>query len=255
MGASWAVAGFWGGMSGGALGGGLENGWQGAFLGALSGGTLGYLAGAGGPVVGIGMFVAGAAYAGATDNWDSFAGGAAGLIAGTAAGATIVESKTFRDWRLGGADRSAAMDQAFKDAEYALNVNQAAVNDDPPVEIYLRGLEGANGEPQGGKVHPYMRDSWKSEFHELQDVNGRIKILEGDIDAMSKGTRIDWGTHPRPFEVINVSKSKFYVAIESYKNTFDNRQYKFININLSGESIDRSNCIGFVDYVIKRSKL
>ncbi len=83
----------YGGMAGGAVSGGLEGGWKGALQGALVGGALGAVAGWGlgtfGDGFGLAMLGAGAVHAGATDSWDSFAGGIAGGIAGSAAGSGI----------------------------------------------------------------------------------------------------------------------------------------------------------------------
>ncbi|MDP2939998.1 MAG: LamG-like jellyroll fold domain-containing protein [Candidatus Omnitrophota bacterium] len=89
------LAGMAGGFFGGALTGGLEGGWQGALYGGLIGGALGGLGGWG---LGIaqahqmagqyiaGMLIVGAGVAGATDSWDSFAGGLTGGLTGWAAG-------------------------------------------------------------------------------------------------------------------------------------------------------------------------
>jgi RHS repeat-associated protein len=84
------IAGMLGGMTGGAITGGLEGGWQGALIGAGMGGALGALGGWGvanfGWQFGAGMLVAGAGVAGATNSWDSFAGGFTGGITGAAVG-------------------------------------------------------------------------------------------------------------------------------------------------------------------------
>lgn len=80
----------YGGMAGGALTGGLEGGWKGALIGGAMGGALGAFGGWGvdkfGWKFGAGMLVAGAGVAGATNSWDSFAGGLTGGIAGAAVG-------------------------------------------------------------------------------------------------------------------------------------------------------------------------
>ncbi|MDD4980038.1 MAG: SpvB/TcaC N-terminal domain-containing protein [Candidatus Omnitrophica bacterium] len=89
----WAVAGFWGGMTGGAVTGGLEGGWRGALIGAGIGGALGAFGGWGAYNIGtpfvVGMLATGAFVAGATNSWDSFAGGLVGGIAGTVVGTGI----------------------------------------------------------------------------------------------------------------------------------------------------------------------
>gem|GEM_PF-5864606 len=76
-----------GGMIGGAITGGLEGGWKGALIGGALGGALGGIAGIGidkwGTGFGIGMLVAGAGVAAATNSWDSFAGGLAGGYVGS----------------------------------------------------------------------------------------------------------------------------------------------------------------------------
>jgi hypothetical protein len=93
LGMSAAMAGMWGGMAGGALTGGLEGGWKGALMGAAIGGALGAVGGWGvsniGKGFGYGMLAAGAGYAGATNSWDSFAGGIVGGLAGAAVGSGI----------------------------------------------------------------------------------------------------------------------------------------------------------------------
>ena len=77
-------------MVGGAVYGGLEGGWKGALIGgtigAISGWGMGLGIGAFGPAFGWATLVAGAGVAGATNSWDSFAGGLAGGIAGTVVG-------------------------------------------------------------------------------------------------------------------------------------------------------------------------
>ncbi|MFC1515024.1 hypothetical protein ACFL5X_03895, partial [Candidatus Omnitrophota bacterium] len=88
------AAGAIGGALGGAITGGLHGGWKGALIGAAIGGALGGLGGwasgikGGGWIIG-GMVLGGAAYAGVTDSWDSFAGGLAGGLAGAAVGGAI----------------------------------------------------------------------------------------------------------------------------------------------------------------------
>jgi len=77
-------------MMGGALTGGLEGGARGALFGGLIGGALGAFGGWGvdkfGWQFGVGMLAAGTGVAGATNSWDSFAGGFTGGIAGSAVG-------------------------------------------------------------------------------------------------------------------------------------------------------------------------
>ena len=127
--ALWA-AGMIGGFFGGALTGGFEGGWKGALYGGLIGGALGGLGGwgfgiaqahqMGGWFIG-GMIVAGAGVAGATDSWDSFAGGLAGSIGGAAAGNRINE---FIGAGQAGVNRNdlAAQTEQLKQAQQALNV-------------------------------------------------------------------------------------------------------------------------------------
>lgn len=73
---------FWGGLVGGAITGGLEGGWKGMLLGAATGAVMGRLGGMGiehfGAGFGIGMTIAGAGLAAATNTLDSFAGGITG---------------------------------------------------------------------------------------------------------------------------------------------------------------------------------
>jgi RHS repeat-associated protein len=80
------MAGVIGGAAGGAITGGLNGGWQGALTGAVLGGGLGGIGGWGvakyGSKFGAGMLIAGAGAAGATDSWDSFAGGLTGGLTG-----------------------------------------------------------------------------------------------------------------------------------------------------------------------------
>ena len=108
MGASWSVACFWGGMLGGATTGGLQGGWQGALMGGAMGGMLGSIGGLGvdrfGWQFGMGMFLAGTAYAGATNSWDSYAGAFVGGLVGSAVGGAIVDSgqfQSFNNWKGG----------------------------------------------------------------------------------------------------------------------------------------------------------
>jgi hypothetical protein len=82
-----------GGMMGGALTGGLEGGGKGALVGAGIGSALGAFGGWGvdkfGWQFGAGMLAAGAGVAGATNSWDSFAGGFVGGLCGAAVGSGI----------------------------------------------------------------------------------------------------------------------------------------------------------------------
>jgi len=100
----WTMAGIIGGSTAGAITGGLEGGWQGALMGAGIGGALGGLGGWGvaqyGVGFAVGMLVAGAGVAGATDSWASFAGGLTGGIAGGLFGGGIVNSKQFQSWKV-----------------------------------------------------------------------------------------------------------------------------------------------------------
>jgi len=130
------MAGAVGGAVGGAITGGLTGGWQGAGMGMLMGGALGGLGGWGvsefGKGFGYGMLAVGAGVAGATDNWDSFAGGLAGGMAGYAIGNRIasyhndgISSKlpagqkdpyNNKDWDVLGIGTSDPKAQAFADA-------------------------------------------------------------------------------------------------------------------------------------------
>jgi RHS repeat-associated protein len=85
------VAGMAGGFFGGAVTGGLEGGWKGALYGGLIGGALGGIGGWGGGIAQAhnmggwytgSLLAAGTGMAGATDSWDSFAGGFVGGILG-----------------------------------------------------------------------------------------------------------------------------------------------------------------------------
>jgi RHS repeat-associated protein len=255
FGMSLTMAGMIGGMAGGALSGGLAGGWKGAFIGAALGGVFGAVGGwavAGEHTFVLGaMFAGGVGYAAATDSWDSFAGGLAGGIAGGLVGGGIAStySEQFANFRAGNgflSNRDAAINQAFAEAEYSLNNNLA---DDPPVEVYWRKLERNDWVGDAiGRKHPFMRDTWNGEFHELQAVKSGdktvIKILEGDISKMSKGTQDYWKTNPKYDEIFNASKSRFYQAISSYKAKYEGTNYSLLF----------RNCIGFKDYVRQRSE-
>lgn len=118
LGAPLWLAGMAGGFFGGALTGGLEGGWKGALVGGAIGGALGAFGGWSvkefGWGFGVGMLVAGAGYAGATDNWDTFAGGLAGGLTGWAAGSGITSAykEQFANFRAGNGFRSNAAVQA-----------------------------------------------------------------------------------------------------------------------------------------------
>jgi len=100
----WA-AGAIGGAVGGAVSGGLNGGWKGALIGGAMGGALGGIGGWGvgefGSKFGAGMLTAGAGVAGATDSWDSFAGGLVGGLAGNMAGNSFIGTEHFQNWKAG----------------------------------------------------------------------------------------------------------------------------------------------------------
>jgi hypothetical protein len=122
------------------------------------------------------------------------------------------------------------------------------------VEIYWRKLERDDwvGDVVGS-VHPFMKDTSRGKFYELQAIKSGdkmiIKILEGDISKMSSGTQKYWNTNPKPDQVVNVSQSKFYQAIASYKTQYEGKNY---SINLITHEYD---CQGFKNYVITHSKI
>jgi len=126
------------------------------------------------------------------------------------------------------------------------------------VEIYWRGLEGEDSNPQGLEVHPFMKD-WEGNYHELDAVRiegmegSRIAIREGKLSNMSRATRNYMATNPKPRLTVKVSKSKFFQAIRSYKAAYEGKQYHIIKPSLTNPFKD--NCIGFKDYVINYSKV
>ena len=124
----------------------------------------------------------------------------------------------------------------------ALNVDLA--NDDPPVEVYYRGLDlSGNGKPQGPRLHPFMKD-WKGNFYELERVNGKINILEGKITDMSPATRYYWKTNPRPDKIFDVYGTKFNLAVDTFRDMYKNTNYNLLS----------RNSRNFVNYVIDNSR-
>jgi hypothetical protein len=122
---SWAI----GGAVGGAISGGLDGGWKGALMGAGIGGALGGFGAWGvgqyGWGFGAGMLVAGAGVAGATNSWDSFAGGITGALAGTAIGNGINSFyNEFTGAGQAGVNRNdlAAQTEQLKQSQRALDV-------------------------------------------------------------------------------------------------------------------------------------
>ena len=254
------IAGMAGGMTGGAVTGGLQGGWQGVLIGGAIGGALGAFGGWGvanyGNGFAAGMLVAGAGVAGASSNWDSFAGGFVGGLCGAAVGGAIINaySEQFANFRTGNgfvSNRTAAINQALARAEASLNVNLA---DDPPVLVYLRGIqEGPNGKPIGKPIHPTFKD-WEGNYHELANIDGKIKILEGKLSSMSRPTQIYIAENlNKTNEMVMVYGSKFFQAIRSYKSIYEGKPY--VPWDSFNPNHDEFNCIGFYNYVLDRSRV
>ncbi|MFH1202244.1 MAG: RHS repeat-associated core domain-containing protein [Candidatus Omnitrophota bacterium] len=157
---AWAI----GGAAGGALTGGLEGGWKGALIGGALGGALGGFGAWGvrefGAGFGYGMLAAGAGVAGATDSWDSFAGGVVGGIAGAAVG-NIWNDFTGAQSGVNRNDLAAQTEQ-LKQAQQALNIEpnetirvgtrDAVLNADHQLIRRQNGMIVEAGAGEGGKM-------------------------------------------------------------------------------------------------------
>jgi len=248
FGMSMAMAGMWGGVAGGALSGGLEGGWKGMLIGAAMGGALGGIGGwalAGGhsAVLG-GMFAAGVGMAAATDSWDSFAGGFAGGLCGAAVGGGVTSAykEQFGNFRSGNGFKTNA--EVASAARKSLDVNGKGY-----VEVYNRRL---GGQPAGPRPHPALKSSWDNQWHELEAVDGKIHILNGNLSDMSQATQGYLATNPQPDAVWGADISKFSAALKSYP--YEGGNYEMLHFN-PGDSIFKYNCIGFENYMERSSRI
>jgi len=114
------------------------------------------------------------------------------------------------------------------------------------VEIYHRGLDimGDDDVPEGPRVHPFFK-RWDGKYCELGNVRGKIRILIGGLRKMSKETQNYLKDIPNPEETVEVDKAKFLKAIEQFKKKHDDTEYHVLDFS--------DNCIGFKDFVLKKS--
>ncbi|MBI3291696.1 MAG: RHS repeat-associated core domain-containing protein, partial [Elusimicrobia bacterium] len=157
----YTMAGIIGGAVGGAITGGLNGGWKGALIGGALGGALGGIGAWGvstyGAGFGLGMLAVGAGVAGATNSWDSFAGGLVGGLAGAFAGQGIISanSQQFANFRAGNgfvSNRTLNF-RRFEEGmqtRHALNVNQA----DTPAQLQYRPLSKNRAGDPGSTTGP-----------------------------------------------------------------------------------------------------
>jgi hypothetical protein len=198
------------------------------------------------------MLVAGAGVAGATNSWDSFAGGLTGAIMGSVVGAGFLNANKnqFSNFRSGYGfklDRDIRLDKAFAAKQYALQTGYS--EDIGIVETYYRKLDINIVRDVAGRVHPFMRDTWSGGFHELEAINGQISFLEGDIGSISKSSQAYWTSFPRPDRIDYVSMPRFYEGIARYKSEYAGLPY---SVNIFNHMHD---CQGARDYIMGHSSI
>ena len=98
----------------------------------------------------------------------------------------------------------------------------------------------------GPKVHPILKD-WNNNYHELDKTKGKIKIYTGKTSNLGKFSKIFFKTPRKPKESIKVDKDKFLKAVKEFKKINEGKTYRLLNF--------KTNCIGFKNYVINKSKI
>jgi len=242
LGAPFWLAGMAGGFFGGALTGGLEGGWKGALMGAAIGGALGGLGGWGygiaqahqmaGQYV-TGMLIAGAGIAGATDSWDSFAGGFTGGLCGAAVGN---EWNDFTGAGQKGVNRNdlAAQTKELEQAQQALNVDpdetiyvgsrDAALGADHQLIQRQNGTIAEMGKGNNGKIRVFQYDPKK-----FADPNSRVNLA-----STQKHTLSAWHEgklHLQWSDPISVSSVKLNNLINGYQNIWSGANYAAGSLN------------------------
>ncbi len=234
---AWAI----GGAVGGAITGGLEGGGKGALIGGALGGALGgfgaWGVGTFGSGFGIGMAIAGAGVASATDSWDSFAGGLTGGILGGIGGNGLVKSEQFQNFKAENGFRS-NRNVAFAQYEvkikamHSLNVNQKNAT----VERISRPLGSTTGPrhnailskdlPNGKfEMGPYGKDNL------IQTTDTVGDLLSWDIHQTTETSLALGGRYIESFQV-GVNRQGLAEAINLYNQTFaGNFQYNALNHN------------------------
>lgn len=212
------LAGMAGGFFGGGLTGGLEGGWKGALIGAGIGGALGGLGGWGFGIAQAhqmtgqfiaGTLIAGAGAAGATGNWDSFAGGLAGGISGAVVGNGMdsyfrdpisyqaAEGQTPGDngnWRMlgiGTTDREASMEASLHNSITFYTRTRGIASD-----LVRAGMQKVFGNSMASRQFAgYLRGAaggsiWAHSEGTLT-LSGAIKVLNVDA-AKVQGLKISF---------------------------------------------------------------
>lgn len=187
------MAGIIGGAVGGAISGGLNGGWKGALIGGALGGALGGVGAWGvstyGAGFGVGMLAAGAGVAGATNSWDSFAGGLVGGVAGAFAGQGIISanSQQFGNFRAGNGFVSNATLAARRAALAAQQTNTAT-----PTGIYGKftmSVEQGGGSTGMGGSGGGWGHSWTT-----VEGGGQGPVSRGFWPGAPAGKEAVWGT-------------------------------------------------------------
>jgi RHS repeat-associated protein len=243
------MAGVIGGAVGGAVTGGLNGGWQGALTGAALGGALGgiggWAIGGGHSFVLGGMFLAGTAYAGVTDSWDSYAGGFVGGIAGAAVGKGIVNaySEQFSNLRAGNgfvSDRTAAFNkyEAKIKALHSLNVNQKNATVERisrPLGKDQFGNPGSTTGPRHNAILskdlPYGKFEMGPENRIIQTTNTVSNLQGWGTHQTTESSLALGGRYIESFQV-GVNKQGLMDAITLYEQTIAGRfEYNALNHN------------------------
>ena len=234
------MAGVIGGAVGGAVTGGLERGWKGALFGALGGGALGGFGAWGvaeyGWQFGAGLLVLGAGMAGATDSWDSFAGGLTGGFIGSFAAQGLANTEFIQNIKA----RSLAVREyeAKIRALHNLNVNQknAIVQ---RISRPLGSARGNAGSTTGPRHNAIISKHLKNSVWEMgPDTNGMIQTSDtiGNVmrwntyqntqDSLALGGRFVESIH------VEVNKEGLTESIKLYNETFAaNFKYHGLNHN------------------------
>ena len=118
------------------------------------------------------------------------------------------------------------------------------------VKIYYRAMDIINNDniPEGPRIHPVLKD-WNDNYYELGiKIKARkINVLKGKLNEISKTSQYVFKENPEADEIIEVDKEKFLEAIEEFITKCKNTEYRLFNFS--------RNCIGFKDYVLKKSRI
>ncbi len=231
------IAAMAGGMMGGALSGGLGGGWKGALMGGAMGGALGAFGGWGvstfGAGFGVGMLAAGAGVAGATNSWDSFAGGVVGGVAGAFTGNQIVQSEQFQNWKH---DEGFLSNREVRANHYRQDIEQiralsVKANDRTTVTVGSRAVEGP---VKAGHRYIAPNDN-RFEMGPLRQAGREPIVTSNTTDvstwATSRATQSAIAAGLARTTPVNVSTSGFVTSMGLYEAYFGGQQYNAFSYN------------------------